>query len=145
MQVVRMSIPNIVTGQSIEESKKITSKKLRHEQTPAEAVLWNAVRRNQIDGFHFRRQQIIHGLIADFYCHSASLVVELDGTSHDQKHEADQERDQYFQSLGIEVLRLQNQDVFQQLEFVIETIRTKCRERTNSPNPLTPFPEGKGE
>ena len=140
-----MPIPNIVTGQSIEESKKITSRKLRREQTPAEAVLWNAVRGNQIDGFHFRRQQVIHGLFADFYCHATALVVELDGSSHDQKQESDRERDCYFKSLGIDVLRFQNQDVFQKLDSVIETIRTRCRERENTPNPLTPFPEGKGE
>ncbi len=59
---------------------------MRQEMTLAESILWNELRRNQIEGFHFRRQQILYGFIADFYCHHAGLIVEADGKYHeDQK------------------------------------------------------------
>jgi very-short-patch-repair endonuclease len=50
--------------------------------TAEERLLWEALRRNTIDGLHFRRQQVIAGFIVDFYCHSAALAIEVDGAFH---------------------------------------------------------------
>src|SRR5258707_1243130 len=55
------------------------------KMTPAERRLWKALRRNALDGLHFRRQQVIEGYIADFYCDAAKLAIELDGAVH-QEH-----------------------------------------------------------
>ena len=55
---------------------------MRHEPAPAEKKLWRLLRDRQLNGFKFRRQHRVAGYIADFYCHEASLVVELDGASH---------------------------------------------------------------
>jgi very-short-patch-repair endonuclease len=55
---------------------------LRKEMTPAEQTLWSELRGNQLHGAKFRRQQVIAGYIADFYCHAARLVIELDGPVH---------------------------------------------------------------
>jgi very-short-patch-repair endonuclease len=54
---------------------------------------WQHLRANQLNGLHFRRQQIIDGFIADFYCHVARLVIEVDGEIHQQQAEYDAERD----------------------------------------------------
>ncbi len=56
------------------------ARELRREMTPAEKVLWQELRGNKL-GLHFRRQQIIAGFIADFYCYAASLIIEVDAGS----------------------------------------------------------------
>ncbi len=73
---------NIVIGQQVQETKAVLSRQMRREMTRAEAMLWMRLRRNGL-GVDFRRQQIIDGFIADFYCHLAALVIEADGPIHD--------------------------------------------------------------
>ena len=76
--------------------------------TPAEAILWQHLRTNKLDGLHFRRQEVINGLIADFYCHEAGLVVEVDGAVHEDRTDADAERDRILTGRGLRVLRFTN-------------------------------------
>ena len=140
-----MPLPDIVTGQVVEESKLIRAKQLRSEMTFAESLLWSRLRRSQLDGLHVRRQQVIRGFIADFFFHAASLVVEVDGESHEGREDRDRERDGIFRVIGLDVLRFRNEEIMADIERVIETIRSRCRERVSSPNPPAPFPEGKGE
>src|SRR5262245_30698047 len=75
-------VAHIVTGQTVSDSKLELLQKLRHEMTPEEILLWSRLRANRLRGFHFRQQQFIHGFIADFYCHAAGVVVEVDGGVH---------------------------------------------------------------
>jgi type I restriction enzyme R subunit len=87
------------------------ARRLRKEQTPFEAALWERLRAHRFEGLHFRRQHQLGRYIADFYCAELKLVIELDGSQHkrpsDQSY--DQERDQLIQSLGLKVLRFPNQ------------------------------------
>ena len=83
-------------------------------------MLWLRLRRNGL-GVHFRRQQIIDGFIADFYCHAAALVVEVDGPIHDADY--DRERDRIFAVRGISALRFQSQDVEERIGWVVSCIR----------------------
>src|SRR5438270_8057 len=62
--------------------KRERARQLRRTMTPAETALWNHLRAGRLDSVHFRRQQIIDGFIADFYCHAAGLVIEVDGDIH---------------------------------------------------------------
>jgi very-short-patch-repair endonuclease len=62
-----------LVGQKIAPMKMQRAKHLRHKSTQAEDALWQCLRRNQLEGLHFRRQQIIDGFIADFYCHAAAM------------------------------------------------------------------------
>jgi hypothetical protein len=78
---------------------------------------------------HFRRQQVISGFIADFYCHQAGLAVEVDGPSHTDP-EYDKARDAVFETLGIRVVRVTNEQVVHQIEDVLEYILRHLRERT---------------
>jgi ATP-dependent exoDNAse (exonuclease V) alpha subunit/very-short-patch-repair endonuclease len=137
---------NIIRGQRIEESKLRRAKELRQEMTPAERALWDRVRGDQLGGFHFRRQQVIHGFIADFYCHEAGLVVELDGPIHQEQQEYDAERDLVFQQLGIIVVRFADDEVLQRMENVLRRIEGECQRRARArPHPLPPPPGGEGE
>ena len=72
----------------------------------------------------FRRQQIIGSYIVDFYCHSAKLVIEVDGTQHfeEQGRQSDLIRDSYLSSLGITVLRYSNADINRRFDSVCEDI-----------------------
>jgi very-short-patch-repair endonuclease len=90
----------ITSGQNVHPDKLAFAKRLRREMTPAERRLWRALRRSALDGFHFRRQQVIEGYIADFYCDAAKLVIELEGGVHQEQWRYDESRDQAITSIG---------------------------------------------
>jgi very-short-patch-repair endonuclease len=79
--------------------------------TPAEQTLWTRLEGNRLWGVHFRRQQPIDRYIADFFCMSLKLVIELDGAIHETQQEHDASRDAHFRSLGLTVMRVPNEDV----------------------------------
>ncbi|MEK7311306.1 MAG: endonuclease domain-containing protein [Chloroflexota bacterium] len=137
-----MPAKNIVIGQKVNSAKVKRARDLRREMTPAEKILWQALRANRLEGFHFRRQQIIYGFIADFYCHAAGLVVEVDGEIHQKQIEADAERDRILSARGLRVLRIRNDEVRRNLTGVLKRIAEACRADL-SPQP--PFLQGKGE
>ena len=84
------------------------------------------MRNNQLDGLHFRRQQVIDGFVADFYCRSARLVIELDGAGHAQQVDYDRERDQAIALHNLTVLRIANDEVDANLEHALSHIRDIC-------------------
>lgn len=108
------------------KEKKELRKQLRNNATPAEKKLWEALKGKQLDGFKFRRQHSIDRYILDFFCPTANLAIELDGDSHytDEAKEYDQIRDNYLQSVGINVIRYSNQEIYENLEGVLEDIRS---------------------
>src|SRR5215468_7321114 len=123
-------IPNIVVGQPVSDVKVERAKQLRQAMTPEEKVLWARLRGNRLEGYHFRRQQVIDGFIVDFYCHAAGVVVEIDGTIHESQQEADSERDQLLRSHNLLVLRLSNDEVNTRLTEALQRIAQACRERS---------------
>ena len=112
----------VIRDKHIEPAKLSLAKRLRREMTPAERRLWAAIRRNAIDGFHFRRQQVIEGYVVDFYCASAKLAIELDGGVHQDQWEYDESRDKIISSLGVRVLRIPNDAMFE-VDAAVEYIR----------------------
>lgn len=124
-----MSPKNIVIGQKVTSEKVARAKELRRQMTEEEQILWQHLRANRLGGWHFRRQQVIAGFIVDFYCHAASLVVELDGPIHASQVEVDTERDRVLAEKGMRVLRFQNRQVHENLEDVLQRILQACRER----------------
>lgn len=106
------------------------SQKLRKGQTKEEALLWyNFLSKYPL---RFRRQYVIGDYIADFYCHKAGLVVELDGSGHYEADEIarDARRTAYLENLGLKVLRFTNLEVLRQFEAVCQAIDTTVRDRT---------------
>jgi very-short-patch-repair endonuclease len=112
--------------------RKLTpiARKLRLDATAAERRLWSAIRREQIGGFKFRRQVILTGFIVDFACLEARLVLEVDGATHSTEAEIahDVARTVALRYQGHAILRFANDEVFHNLDGVLETIRLKLLE-----------------
>lgn len=111
------------THQEIEEA----ARRLRRELTPAESILWEALRGRQLDGLKFRCQHPVGKFILDFYCPSVKLVIEVDGGIHDQQQEYDQARTEKLEAFGYRVLRFTNDQVMKDLSAVLETISKGAR------------------
>ncbi len=97
---------------------------LRDNPTPAEKVLWKCLSRGQL-GVKFRRQHPISDFIADFYCHHAKLVIELDGSIHDEEEQSDYDKGRTYEleALGLTVIRFQNEEVMSDLDVVLNQIK----------------------
>jgi len=121
---------NIVIGQKVTSIKVQRTKELRRQMTEEEKILWQHLRANRLNGLHFRRQQIIDGFIADFYCHAIRLVIEVDGEIHQQQAEYDAERDRILSARGLRLLRIKNEEIRQNLDSVLVRIDGACREET---------------
>ena len=112
----------IVVGQRVTATKLEFAKKLRQNPTPTEDILWQSLRRNQLNGLKFRRQQIIDGFIVDFYCHSSRLVIEIDGEIHQQQIEYDRHREDVLRARGLSIIRFTNAEVLAHLDRVLSAI-----------------------
>ena len=100
---------------------KTKARSLRTNPTDAELHLWYRLRRKQILGGQFYRQNPIGNYIADFYAPPAKLVVELDGAQLGQaKYDAQRTRD--LEQQGLKVLRFDDRQALRQTESVLETI-----------------------
>ena len=116
----------------MERNENLTAKaqNLRKNMTKEEAHLWYQFLCRY--PLRFRRQYVIGNYIADFYCHKAKLVVELDGSQHciPQEAEYDKRRTEYLNSKGLQVLRFSNLDVMGQFPSVCEAVDMAVKERT---------------
>ena len=131
----------LIRFQRVRDSKIIAARKLRKEMTESEQLLWQEIRGKKLDGFKFRRQQIIDGFIVDFYCPKVKLVVEVDGPVHSDPEQAelDQRRSAVFVSEhNLQVLRITNDEIMADLTKVLSKIHSECLSL------LTPLPFGRG-
>ena len=100
------------------------AKKMKNMPTDAERLLWMHLRQSKL-GKPFRRQYIIADNIADFACLPAHLVIEIDGGYHDEIRQQyhDWTRTCEIERLGFQVIRFTNEDVFNRLDYIIQTIK----------------------
>jgi very-short-patch-repair endonuclease len=112
------------------------ARSLRKHATDGELLLWRTLRQFKQMGLHFRRQVPIGSYIADFACHRAKIIVELDGSQHgeDDQLEYDSHRTAFLKSRGYRVLRFWNGDVLADLETVANHILAESNTRM-SPHP----------
>lgn len=104
------------------------SRDLRHPLTPPEARLWRQLRDHRL-GVHIRRQHVLLGrFIADFYCATCKLCIEVDGDTHAEPDQAeyDAARTEWLGAHGIRVIRFFNSEVMRQLPSVLDAIRHAC-------------------
>ncbi|MGE3333369.1 MAG: endonuclease domain-containing protein [Rhodospirillaceae bacterium] len=115
------------------------ARQLRKQMTDAEKRLWSYLRTLKRRGFHFRKQAPIGDFIADFCCHAARLVIEVDGGQHGLEREVskDTSRTRWLESQGYAVVRYWNNDVLTNFDGVVENIDSLI-------NP-TPTPPHRGE
>lgn len=97
-------------------------------QTATEHRLWTYLRAHRVRGLHFRRQHQLGPFTVDFYCHSARLVVEVDGPVHDHRAKRDTRRDQWLAGHGYTVLRFDNARVWGDLPGVLQEIATAAQQ-----------------
>lgn len=112
---------------------KSRARSLRREMSPPERRLWNYIKGNQLAGLRFRRQHPIGPFIADFYCHAAALVIEIDGSTHQaEQKDHDDRRDMWMKTRDIGVLRIRAIDVRDNLQGVLSTIERTASDRIRS-------------
>ncbi len=97
---------------------------LRREQTSAEELLWRKLRGRQLGRWKFRRQHPIDRFFVDFVTLDGKLIIEVDGATHSEPHEVrrDAERTRILESLGFHVVRVTNEDVYANMDGVLDTI-----------------------
>jgi len=115
----------------INPDKVALARSLRREMTATEKILWSNLRAKRLAGLHFRRQVVISGHIADFYCHVAGLVVEVDGEIHDRQRGYDGLRDQVMKAGGYRVLRIRANEIEADLNSVLDKILDAARATSN--------------
>ncbi|KQM66507.1 DNA methylase [Pedobacter sp. Leaf216] len=98
---------------------KERAKLLRQAGNLSEVLFWMQVTKKRFHKIDFDRQRIIGNYIVDFYVKKLGLVIEIDGSSHDEKQDYDKKREDYLISLGLKVYRITVEDVMNNMEFVI--------------------------
>jgi adenine-specific DNA methylase/very-short-patch-repair endonuclease len=136
-ELERLSVPPALEKIMIEIARK-----LRRESTPSEDILWQALRNRQLEGRKFRRQQPVGAFVLDFYCADERLAVEVDGPIHSQQKEADAQRQQILESLGIRFVRVTAEQVETDLPAVLAAIRAAFLSSPLIPNPSPTRGEG---
>jgi very-short-patch-repair endonuclease len=102
---------------------------LRRRQTQAEVRIWSRLRDRRLDNLKFRRQVPRGKFVADFLCDEAMLILEIDGSQHDDAPEKDNLRTAYLEGLGYLVMRFRNLDVLQNTDRVLDHICAAAQER----------------
>ena len=99
--------------------------------TDTERQLWFRLRGKQLGDVQFYRQKTLGNYIVDFYAPKAGLVIEIDGEQHGEKdyREKDRKRDEWLHCRGLQILRVSNREVLQEMEGVLETILKTVEER----------------
>ena len=105
------------------------AKELRKNATPQENHLWYDFLRTY--PVRFQRQKTIGGFIVDFYCHTAKLVIEIDGSQHYEEEAEiyDSERSAVLENYGLMVLRFSNREINMEFKEVCEQIDQTVKER----------------
>ena len=98
------------------------AKELRRDMTPFEIKLHAHLRAHRMGDVHFRPQHAIGNYIADFCAPRRKLIIELDGSQHLEQAEYDNERTKYLESHGYRVLRFWNNDVMNDVAYVLKVI-----------------------
>lgn len=98
------------------------ARQLRRELTPHERKLWYLFLRKYPVKFY--KQRIIGRFIVDFYCASAKLVIEVDGSQHFESRGLayDSERSEFLEKLGLKVLRFSNREIDREFQSVCAQI-----------------------
>jgi very-short-patch-repair endonuclease len=109
------------------------ARELRRNMTPGEKILWRKLKGKKINGVRIRRQHPIEYYIADFYCHEARMVIEVDGPIHNtlERKLYDLNRNAEMERLGIKVIRFSDHEVKNNTKKVVFMITEEINKRLN--------------
>jgi very-short-patch-repair endonuclease len=116
-------------GENLHNRLKQFARNLRNNPTAVERLLWKRLKSSQLEGIKFRRQHAIGDFIVDFVSFEKKVVIELDGGQHAKTIEKDKLRDECLTLNGYKVLRFWDNEVIENMEGVLEVIRTTCLNR----------------
>ena len=142
--------PNIIKLNKIDAAKLELARQYRKEPTAKEAEVWQWLRNRNMLYLKWRRQQIIEGFIADFYCDELRIALEIDGDVHltEEQMEYDKYRDYVFQNIGVKTIRISNETCsYDNIKNIIEFELAHKGERSE-PHPLSQWggrDSGRGE
>jgi len=101
---------------------KFCARELRKQGVLSEVLLWDRLKGRKMRGYQFMRQKPIGDYIVDFCCSKLGLVIEIDGESHDGKFRYDMERQKFIESIGLTVIRFNDDDVKRDIANVLMAI-----------------------
>jgi very-short-patch-repair endonuclease len=137
---MKNNYPHLQDNPQLHRRMMEIARDFRKEPTKSEAMLWQALRGKKLDGIKFRRQQPVGPFIVDFYNSVYHLVIEIDGSIHNSQFEADKNRQNVLEELGLNVLRIKAKLVEKDLSSALEMIRVRIRELqtkgNESPSPI---------
>ncbi|MEY4978874.1 MAG: hypothetical protein RLZZ352_1144 [Pseudomonadota bacterium] len=123
---------------------QVHARSLRKGMTDAERKLWAGLRGEQL-GFKFRRQHPLGHYIADFACLQPKLIIELDGSQHQEQQAYDLTREHFFKAQGFAVLRFPSNAPLHNLNGVLSAIFQQLNHLAGVA-PIPAFPQrGKGQ
>lgn len=107
-----------------QKSMKEFSRYLRKNSTLSEVLLWNELKAGKMLGYKFNRQRPLGNYIVDFYCSKLSLVIEVDGFSHESEEASieDVERQKILEKMGLKFIRVDDLDITFDLSNVLMEI-----------------------
>ena len=107
------------------------ARSFRKRLTPGEAFVWSRLKMLRAEGIRVRRQAPMGPYFADFACHSARLIIEIDGGGHTEPAQArhDARRDAWFESQGYQVMRIWNRDLYVDHDGAFDTMVELLRDR----------------
>ncbi|MCC5996151.1 MAG: endonuclease domain-containing protein [Oceanicaulis sp.] len=107
------------------------ARELRRRATPHEALFWSRVRTWRDAGLHVRRQVPMGPFIADFICHKARVVIDLDGSGHAEGAQPvrDRNRDAWFEAEGYLTFSIWNIQLDQALDATLDWVWEVLHER----------------
>jgi very-short-patch-repair endonuclease len=140
MHKMKNDFPRLYVSPEIRRKMLEIARQFRKEPTKSESILWQALRGKKLDGIKFRRQQPIGYFVVDFYNSVYRLVVEVDGPIHANQVEADCARQDILEQIGLNVMRVNAEEVEKNLPSVLEKIRLKINElKLNASKSPSPF------
>ena len=101
---------------------KERSRNLRKNMTDAENRMWYFLRNRRLKCYKFVRELVVGPYIADFVCREKKLIIEVDGGQHATAISYDKRRTKFLENHGYTVFRVWNNEVFNNIQGVLETI-----------------------
>ena len=108
---------------------KHRAQEMRNNSTKGEITFWCELLRGRKTGYQFYRQRPIDRYIVDFYCAKLKLVIEVDGTSHENKKAYDEKRDKILEGLGLKVIRYNDLMVLHNIHLIEKDFKEQIKKR----------------